>query len=127
MGIIKLALVGLTLAVVIVYLSSVNKEAAMLALVASVGIFLIFAVDALSDIIGIYEDLAIMGGISQKTLKTVVKITLLCYVAEFAVGLIEDFGLKSLADKVSLISKILIVISAAPIIESLISAVSSLA
>ena len=127
MGVIKLALVALSLAVVVVYLSSVNKEAAMLALIASTGIFLIFALDALSGVLKIYEDLANLGGISQKTIKTVVKITLLCYVAEFAVGLIEDFGLKSLSDKVSLISKILIVIAAAPIVEGLISAVSSLA
>ena len=127
MGIIKLALVALSLAVVIVYLTSVNKEAAMLAAIASAGIFLIFALDALSGVLKIYEDLANLGGISQKTIKTVVKITLLCYVAEFAVGLIEDFGLRSLADKVSLISKILIVVAAAPIVEELISAVSSLA
>ena len=127
MGVVKLALVALSLAVVIVYLTSVNKEAAMLAAIASAGIFLIFALDALSGVLKIYEDLANLGGISQKTIKTVVKITLLCYVAEFAVGLIEDFGLRSLADKVSLISKILIVVAAAPIVEELISAVSSLA
>ena len=127
MGMIKLSLVALSLAIVIVYLSSVNKEAAMLAMIASAGIFLIFALDALSGVLKIYEDLANLGGISQKTIKTVVKITLLCYVAEFAVGLIEDFGLKSLADKVSLVSKILIVIAAAPIVEGLIEAISSLA
>ena len=127
MIIVRIAFAALAVAVLIAYLTSVNKEIAMLAAIAAGGIFLIFCLDALTDFLSVYENLAVLGGVSGKTLKTVVKITLLCYVAEFAVGLIEDFGLRSLADKVSLASKLVIVIGAAPIIESLVTVVSSLA
>ena len=126
MEIVRLSLVALTFAVIVVILDGVNKEMAMLALVCSCGILLIFAARSIGSVFGVYEELASYSGIGQNTLKTVVKITLLCYVAEFAVGLIEDFGLKSLADKLSLVSKIIVVVVAAPVFRSLISVVSSL-
>ena len=126
MEIVRLSLVALSFAIIIVVLNGVNKEMAMLALVCSCGIFIILAANALSSVVGIYKEISALSGINGNTLKTVVKITLLCYVAEFAVGLIEDFGLRSLADKLSLVSKIIIVAVAAPIFRSLISAVSSL-
>ena len=126
MGLVGLSATALIFAVIIVYLNGVNKEIATLALIAASGILLIMAADGLSELLGIYEELADLSGISENLIKTVVKITLLCYVSEFAIGLIEDFGLRSLADKLGIASKIVIIIAAAPILQALISAVSDL-
>ena len=125
MQIIRLALIALTMAIVVVSLLSYNKEIGSLALVASCGIFLIISAELIVEAIGLYESFAALGGLGENVLKTVVKITLLCYVSEFAITLIEDLGLRSLADKLAVASKIIMVLAAAPVIRSLISVVSS--
>lgn len=126
MELLRLSLVALTLAFIVIYLNGINEDIARLALIAASGIFLIVAADGLKSLLGIYEELTALSGISDVLLKTVVKITLLCYVSEFAIGLIEDFGLRSLADKLGLVSKIVIVIAASPVFGAVISVVSSL-
>ena len=126
MDLVGLSVTALVFAVLIVYLNGVNKEMATLALIAASGLLLIMAADGLSELLGIYNELAELGGISENLIKTVVKITLLCYVSEFAIGLIEDFGLRSLADKLGIVSKIVIIVAAAPILRSLLAAVSAL-
>ena len=125
MQILRLALVALTMAIVVVSLTSFNKEIGSLALVAASGIFLIITADLVVEAIGLYEKFAAIGDLGENVLKTVVKITLLCYVSEFAISLIEDLGLRSLADKLAVASKIIIVLTAAPVVTSLIDAVSS--
>ena len=126
MELLRISLIAIALAVTIIFLSGVNKELSTLALVAASGIFLMIASDGLSEVFGIYDKIAVLSGIDDGIFKTVVKITLLCYVSEFAIGLIEDFGLRSFADKLGLVAKIIIVITAAPIIDSLLTAVSAL-
>lgn len=126
MELLRLSLIALALAITIIYLNGVNKELSTLAMVAASGIFLMIAADGIGELLGIYGEIAAISGIEEGIFKTVVKITLLCYVSEFAIGLIEDFGLRSFADKLGLVAKIVIVITAAPIIESLLSAVSAL-
>ena len=127
MIVLKLALVAIAFAIIIVYLLGVNKEIALVSLVAACGIMLVYVAEVLGDALGLFSSIAAAGGINGSVLKVVVKITLLCYVSEFAIGLIEDFGLKSLADKLSIATKIMIVVTAAPIISSLIDVVSSFA
>ena len=125
MTIVKLALIAVAFGIIIVYLTSVNKEMSILALVSACAIMLIYVSETIGDALGIFSSVAKAGGISGSIIKVVIKITLICYVSEFAIGLIEDFGLKSLADKLSIAAKILIAVTAAPIINSLLDVVSS--
>ena len=48
------------------------------------------------------------------------------YLVEFSASTIEDFGIKSIADKVVFAGKIVILTISAPIIETLISTILSL-
>lgn len=126
MQIIKFAFLALAFAIIIVYLMSVNKEIGMLALVCAGGLMLTVIAGLLGDTFTLLSDLTTLGGISEPIFKTVVKITLICYVSEFAIGLIEDFGLRSLADKLAALSKIIILLTAAPVIRSMTEVVISL-
>ena len=60
------------------------------------------------------------------TIKIVIKIIGISYLIEFSSGLIEDFGLKSLSDKIVFVGKIAILTTAYPIIEKLIKTVTEL-
>ena len=126
MDIVKICFVAVIFAVLIIYLREINKEISSLALVAAVGTLLMLVVDALAGVFSLYERLGELGGISSDIIKLVIKITLICYIVEFSVGLIEDFGLKSLADKLSLVGKVIILIMATPILENLINIIISI-
>ena len=126
MDAIKIVVIGLIFAVIIVYLQSVNKELALLATIVAGIVILMSVVNLLCELFGIYENIANVGGIDGNLLKLIIKITIVCYIVEFAVGIIEDFGLKSLADKVSLAGKIIVVLLATPVINSLIGLIKNL-
>ena len=113
-------------AIIIIYLQSVNKEMAMIASIVCGIILLSLIIDLLYTVLSVYSNLVTLGGFGGEVIKVVVKITLICYIVEFAVSLIEDFGLKSIADKLSLIGKIFILITATPIISSLIENIKNL-
>lgn len=123
----KIIVIGLLFAVIIVYLQSINKEIALLATIVGGVILLISIVQSLYQVFVTYENLAELGGVNGDLLKLIIKITLICYLIEFSVQIIEDFGLKSLADKVSLAGKIIVLLTATPVITALIDLIKNLA
>ena len=126
MDIAKIIVMGLLFAVIIIYLQSVNKEIALVATIVAGIIMVMTIVNMIYQVFSLYEKLASVGGISNDVLKLIIKITLICYIIEFAIGIIEDFGLKSLADKVSVAGKLIILIMATPVIVSLINLIGNL-
>lgn len=122
----KIIVIGLLFAVIIVYLQSVNKEIALLATIVGGVILLISIFQSLYQVFLTYENLAELGGINGDLLKLIIKITLICYLIEFSVQIIEDFGLKSLADKVSLAGKIIVLLTATPVVTALIDLIRNL-
>lgn len=126
MDILKLILIVIVSAIIIVYLQSVNKEIAMIATIFAGGLVLISIVDIIAEIFNLYQYIASLGGISDDYIKIIAKVTLICYVVEFGAGIIEDFGLKSLADKLIVAGKVVITIMAIPVITSLIRVIENL-
>ena len=92
MDAIKIVVIGLIFAVIIVYLQSVNKELALLATIVAGIVILMSVVNLLCELFGIYENIANVGGIDGNLLKLIIKITIVFYIVEFAVVIIEDFG-----------------------------------
>ncbi len=126
MDIAKIIVMGLLFAIIIIYLQSVNREIALVATIVAGIIILMAIVDLLYSVFDLYKQIAVLGGVSGEVLKLIIKITLICYIVEFAVGIIEDFGLKSLADKVSVAGKLIVIIMATPVITSLINLIENL-
>lgn len=124
--IIKLAITAVIFAVIIVYLKSINGELAVLATVAASAVIVCFGLDMLADVFSLYERIAEMSGVGENVLKIVIKVTLVAYIVEFSAGLIEDFGMKSLADKLVFVGKVLIILLAVPILESLVHLIEGL-
>ena len=127
MDMVKICIVAIVFGVTILCLREFNKQIAALALVAAAGVILMLVIDGLSEVFALYERLSEIGGISPQIVKLIIKITLICYIVEFSVGVIEDFGLKSLADKLDLVGKVVILLLSTPIIENLINVVISIA
>ena len=126
MEIVKFALLALVFAVVTVTLNSFNKEFALYSLIAG-GIILTFAaVELIGGAFGIFSNLLSGLPVPEDALKIIIKVVAICYVAEFSTGLLIDFGMKSLADKLSLITKIIILVTAYPLVARFLEVMRSL-
>lgn len=126
MEIVKFALLALVFAVVTVTLNSFNKEFALYSLIAG-GVILTFAaVELIGGAFGIFSNLLSGLPVPEDALKIIIKVIAICYVAEFSTGLLIDFGMKSLADKLSLITKIIILVTAYPLVARFLELMRSL-
>ncbi|MBE5742222.1 MAG: hypothetical protein E7360_02740 [Clostridiales bacterium] len=126
MEIFKIVAVGVVSAVLIVYLKHLNSELTMPLTVCCGILILLMTVSYVEEFLSVFSNIASISGIDGSVLKIILKIIALSYLIEFSTTLIEDFGLKSIADKVVFGGKILILILSAPIIENLITTVVGL-
>lgn len=74
----------------------------------------------------IFTDIAEKTGIDQSLVKIILKIVAIGYLVEFSAGIVEDFGSKSIADKLVLAGKIIIFTVSIPIIQSLITLIGNI-
>ncbi len=126
MEIYKIIAVGVISAIIIVYLKSVNSDFSMPLTVVAGIILLLMTVSYLEDFISLFSSLAEISNLDNSVLKIILKIIAISYLVEFSSTLIEDFGLKSIADKVTFAGKILILTMSAPIIKNLITLITGL-
>lgn len=126
MEIVKFALLALVFAVVTVTLNSFNKEFALYSLIAGGAILTFAAVELIGGAFGIFSNLLSGLPVPEDALKIIIKVVAICYVAEFSTGLLIDFGMKSLADKLSLITKIIILVTAYPLVARFLEVMRSL-
>jgi stage III sporulation protein AD len=121
-------IVGLGLIVTI--LSLIIKEqkpmfAFLLAIFTGIAIFL-FLLGKISAVIHILEGLAAKSNINMVFLKTILKIIGVAYIAEFGAQIVRDAGQESIASKIELTGKILIMVMAIPIVSVIIETVVKL-
>ena len=126
MELVKIVVVGISCALIIIYLKNVNSELAAIATVASGVLVLLLTISYVTDFISLISSIGETAVIGGQVVKIVVKILGIAYLVEFSTDLIDDLGLKSLSDKVTLAGKILIITAAYPIIENLVKLVVNL-
>lgn len=85
-----------------------------------------FLIGKISTIITVLEDLAVQSNVNMVFLKTILKIIGIAYIAEFGAQIVRDAGQESIASKIELSGKILIMFMAIPIITVIIETVLKL-
>ena len=108
MEIFKIAAVGIVSAVLIVYLKSIGSELALPATVCAGIVVLYMTVTYVSAFVSYFRQLGEASGIDRSVFGIVIKILAISYLVQFATSTVEDFGLKSIADKIVFSGKILI-------------------
>ena len=116
---IKIVAIALIFTIIIVYLKSVNAELALLATVGAGIILLYFTIDYLVNVFDFINNLIQLSGIDNELYLIIFKITAIGYLVEFAANTIQDFGLKSLSDKLVFVGKIVILSMSMPIIYAI--------
>lgn len=120
--------VGLGLLVTVLILI-IKEQKPMFAFILSAftGIMIfLFLIGKIGSVIHVLEDLAMQSGVNMVFLKTILKIIGIAYIAEFGAQIVRDAGLESIASKIELSGKILIMVMAIPIITVIIETVIKL-
>lgn len=115
--------IGLTGTVLAVFIKERNKEIALLISLATGLLIFIFALAKIGDVIRVLEDLAARANINIFYLNTVLKIIGISYVAEFGAQVCRDAGEGSIAAKIEMAAKILVMVLALPIILAILESV----
>lgn len=126
MEIARIVAVGIVCAVLVIYLGSVGEEYGFLAGIASSVLLLTMSLSYVVRFVRFFSGFSDMTGVSSDVVTLVIKILGISYLIEFAASLIDDFGLKSLSEKVVFAGKLVIFALSVPIAEKVISLVMGL-
>ena len=121
-------LVGLGIAATIFILLVRDRApefAFLLSLVVSILLFF-FILQKVGTVIGFIEQLANQASISQVYIATIFKIIGIAYIAEFGAQIARDAGQGSIAQKIELVGKVLVLVFAIPILQVIVDTIMQL-
>ncbi len=124
MEIVKIIGIAFSAVIIIIIIKQYKPEFALyISLIAS-ALILFLLLNKISGIVTLLTNLANkMSGTSQEFLKILIKITGIAFLTEFAVSICKDSGESSIASKVDLGGKIIIITMSIPIISSMLETV----
>ena len=123
MDIIKIIGIGLISLIVIIILKQYRPEFAVYVSILA-GIFiLILSISQISGVINLLKSLASKSNINSEFLGIILKITGIAILTEFAVSICQDSGESSIANKIDIGGKIMIITISIPIISSLLETI----
>lgn len=123
MEIIKIIGIGLIALVIIIILRQYKPEFTIyVSLIAGVAILLI-SLGQLTGVINLLKDISSKANINSQFLLILLKITGIAFLTEFAVSISNDCGETSIANKIDLGGKAMIIVISLPIITSLLETV----
>lgn len=126
MQIFQLVGIAFVTAVAALILKSTKPELAFAVTVAGSIILLLFVFDTFRDTFTVFEEIAAATGIQSSLIKALLKMIGIGYIVEFSAGVLNDFGQNSVADKLIFCGKIIILVLAVPILESVLSLIVKL-
>lgn len=119
MEILQIVGLGIVATILIIVLKAQKPEIAVqVSIITGVVVFLLIA-SKLSAVVDLINDYARKANIDMAYLAILLKIIGIAYIAEFGAEVCRDAGESSIASKIELAGKVIIVVLAVPIITSL--------
>ncbi len=125
MELVRILGVGLVTAVAAILLRGTKPELSFAVTIAGSVVILLFSIDLLSQTFDIFRQIGEKTGIDSSLIKLMVKVIAIGYLVEFAAGVVEDFGAKSVADKLIFAGKVIIFSVSLPVLQTLLSLIGS--
>lgn len=119
MEILKIAAIGLITAVCTLMLREVKSDISFMVLITGSCIMLLAVIDYFTGILDAVGVIIEKANLSTSILTIVMKIIGIGYITEFTSGLLDDVGMKSLSDKITLAGKLIIFGLSIPILIQL--------
>ncbi|MBQ9791481.1 MAG: hypothetical protein IJW28_02740 [Clostridia bacterium] len=122
----KVILIVIISSLVIVLLRQTKPEFSVLITVV-VSIFIItIVIDKLSYVFQFFNKIILATNIGSDIILIIIKTIVIAYISDFAINLCTDMGVSSMASKISVFSKILILLESMPLVYSLFQVVLEL-
>ena len=123
MDIIKIIGIGLISLIIIIILKQYRPEFALYVSILA-GIFiLVLSISQIYGVINLLKCLAFKANINSEFLGIILKITGIAILTEFAVSICQDSGESSIASKIDIGGKVMIITISIPIISSLLETI----
>ena len=116
---IKIIGIGLISLISIIIIKQYRPEFAVYISLIGGALILYLVMDKLTPIINLLIDISNKSGINNNFLALLIKITGIALLAEFAISICKDAGENSIASKVEMGSKVIIISMSIPIISNL--------
>ena len=120
MDLFKILAIALLTCIATLIVRQVKPDFATLVAISGGVVILLFLIDYLEQILGAFNGLIEKTNLSPSLFSTILKIIGIGYLTEFTANICSDSGISSLASKVELAGKVIILFIALPIINNLI-------
>ncbi len=122
----KIVSVALVTLIAHIIVKQTKPEIAMFITIAGSILIIIMAVDSLGSVINSFYSIFKSTGVNASILTPLIKIIAIGYIAEFGANICQDAGAGSIADKILFVAKIVILLTALPIINTIVDMVVSI-
>lgn len=123
MDIVQIVTFGIIASILYLILKDMNETFAFLLIIITGIIIFLFIINQIGVIIQLINSLGRKANIDGMYLETILKIIGIAYLTEIGANITKDAGLESVATKIELSGKIVILILAIPIITAVIEAI----
>ena len=118
MEVIKIVGVSIFAVIMIIILKNYRPEMALvLSIITGIGIML-YAISKMSSVINVLNDLVSKSGVNTDFLLIIIKVIGIAYIVEFGKNVCIDAGQSSIATKLEMAGKVVIVVLTIPLIIS---------
>jgi len=126
MEIVRIILVGIITCVATVILKNIKPELSLLVSLCGGIVILIMIINSLTNVITGFSSVVSKTNINTRLFSSVLKIVGIGYLTEFGANICQDSGNGSLADKILLAGKVIILCFALPIVNSMLNVIIGL-
>ncbi len=126
MPIFQLVGIAFVTAVAALILKGTKPELSFAVSIAGGVILLLIVFELFRDSASIFGEIADISGLDTAFVKILLKMVGIGYLVEFSAGVLNDFGQTSLADKLVFCGKLIVLVLAIPILESVLGLVKRL-
>lgn len=121
MEVIKIVGVSVFAVIMIIILKNYRPEMALvLSIITGIGIML-YAISKMSSVINVLNDLVSKSGVNTDFLLIIIKVIGIAYIVEFGKNVCIDAGQSSIATKLEMAGKVVIVVLTIPLMSSLVN------
>lgn len=126
MEIFRIIGVGIITAITALVVRQVKPEISVIISITGGILMLILIANSLTSVFETFNSVIEKSGLTKGLFSTILKIVGVGYIAEFSASLCQDAGANSVADKILLGGKIVILVLALPIVTNIIEIISGL-
>lgn len=117
--------VGIVTAMAVILLRGTKPELAFAVTLTGVVIISFFIIASLKNVLSVFQGIVEVTGIENSLIKLLLKIVGVGYVTEFGAGILTDFGSPTIADKVLIGGKLVVILLSLPIMQSLLQLIGA--